>query len=127
MNLFHMVVLMVGLLLFLGVFATRGYGLYLAYAKGDLIERHLKNCSSYLVHPPYLPSGLRGKITRMGSIAGIFLYARFFIRKGVVSQQDIDNFPADLRRKILAWSWSTLALLGAMAVFAFLIEFDLLK
>jgi hypothetical protein len=66
-----------------------------------------------LARSPALPSfnkvwrgnSLRSKVMLISMVSALFIWPKYFIKRGWLDVQDYDAFPASLRRKILISSW----------------------
>lgn len=91
--------------------------LHMAYTKMDLMLEHLKNCSAIMVRAPLRHGGPWGKLLLVGGISGIVTFPSFYLKRGELSSEDLNHFPAALKRKLAIMQWSVIGLLG----FAFLL------
>ncbi|POA64761.1 hypothetical protein [Pseudomonas sp. GW531-T4] len=101
----------------LGVFVWIGVALHMAYTKLDELLDHLKNCSAIMVRAPLRHGGPWGKLLLIGGISGIVTFPGFYLKRGELSAEDLNNFPAPFKRKLVVLQWSVIGLLG----FAFLL------
>ncbi|HWT69236.1 MAG TPA: hypothetical protein VN214_09015 [Pseudomonas sp.] len=106
----------VGLTIFGGALIVFGIALYLGYTKGNVISDHFKNSSSVITIPARMDKGLRGKTRLVYSVSTVVTFPRFFLKRGLVSAEDIDKFPNDLRCKLVVLQWSLLTLLTGSIV-----------
>ncbi|MCW8274449.1 hypothetical protein IMF27_01075 [Pseudomonas sp. PCH199] len=100
-----------GLLVFGGAIIIFGVAIYLGYTKGEVLSEHFKNSSSLITVPARIDKGLRGKTRLVYSVSSVVTFPRFFLKHGIVSAEDIENFPRDLRRKLVVLQWSLLTAL----------------
>jgi len=100
-----------GLVLWIGVC------LHLAYTKMDLMLEHLKNCSAIMTRAPLRHGGPWGKLLLVGGISGIVTFPNFYLKRGELSSEDLANFPAPLKRKLVVLQWSVISLLLVMISF----------
>jgi len=100
-----------GLVLWIGVC------LRLAYTKMDLMLEHLKNCSAIMTRAPLRNGGPWGKLLLVGGISGIVTFPNFYLKRGELSPEDLANFPAPLKRKLVVLQWSVISLLLVMISF----------
>ncbi|VVQ11337.1 hypothetical protein PS918_05335 [Pseudomonas fluorescens] len=106
-----------GLLVFGDALVVFGVAIYMGYTKGDVLSEHFKNSSSLITVPARIDKGLRGKTRLVYSISSVVTFPRFFLKYGIVSAEDLENFPRDLRRKLVALQWALLtALAGIMTL-----------
>ncbi|MGY2292472.1 hypothetical protein ACW9H6_22195 [Pseudomonas sp. SDO528_S397] len=108
--------LTVGLLSFSGIFICLGVALHMAYTKIDLMLEHLKNCSAVRVHIPLRNGGPWGKLLLVGWIAGVVTFPRGYLKNGSANIEDLNNFPAPLKQKLVAIKWSAIMLLAVLVL-----------
>lgn len=96
----------------LGVLIWIGVALHMGYTKIDIILKHLKNCSAILVKAPLRHGGPWGKLLLIGGISGIITFPGFCLKRGELSTEDLNNFPAPLKRKLAILQWSIIGLLS---------------
>ncbi|CAI8856719.1 DUF1206 domain-containing protein [Pseudomonas chlororaphis] len=101
----------------LGILVWIGVALHMAYTKMDELLDHLKNCSAIMVRAPLRHGGPWGKLLLIGGISGIVTFPGFYLKRGELSTEDLNNFPAPFKRKLAVLQWSVIGLLG----FAFLL------
>ncbi|MEB0039943.1 MULTISPECIES: hypothetical protein [unclassified Pseudomonas] len=106
--------LCVGLVNFGGIFIWLGIASYLAYAKMDLMLGHMKNSQMVMMRVFLIHTGLWGRLHVFGLIMGLMVIPGIALRKGVVSAEDLKNFPADLKRKLIVMLWVNWALILVM-------------
>ncbi|MFI8482533.1 hypothetical protein ACIGCM_18355 [Pseudomonas sp. NPDC078700] len=119
------VFLAVGLIDFAGIFICLGVALHMAYTKMDLMLVHLKNCSAVMAHAPLRHGGPWGKLLLVGWIAGAVTFPKYYLKHGGVSIEDLNGFPAQLKRKLVAMKWASIGLFLVMAVLAVVVKLDL--
>jgi hypothetical protein len=109
--------LILGLVIFAGALIIFGVVVYLGHTKGDAMSEYFKNSSSVITISKRIDPGLRGKIRLICSASSVVTFPRFFLKHGLVSAEDIDQFPKDLRRKLVVLQWALLtALAGIMTL-----------
>lgn len=107
--------------IFLGIFIGFVITLYLYYTKMDEMLGYFKNSPS--VTAPLKHSGLMGKMRAVSNIASLLTFPG--LRKySSVSEEDIDNFPPLLRRKLVILYRAMLVLLFAMLIFGAAVKLD---
>ena len=106
--------LAVGLIDFGGIFLWIGVCLHLAYTKMDLMLDHLKTSSLLNTFVPLRQGGPWGKLVLVGSISSIVTFPGFHLRRGSVNAEDLQGFPAALKRKLVILQWTGLVLLVIM-------------
>ena len=107
-------------LVFICMFACLGVGLHIYYTKKDLIIEHMKNSSA--VHSPTGAGGLREKLQFVGGVSTALTFSRFYLKHGMISADDLENFPKPLRRKLIVLQWTGMGSLIAMALLLVLSE-----
>lgn len=93
--------LCVALIDFGGIFVCIGTSLHLAYTKMDLMLDHLKNSPLIMKHKMLIKSGPRARMIAMGVITGLLTSPSTYVQNGWACAEDLENFPGDLRRKLL--------------------------
>jgi hypothetical protein len=114
-------ILWVGLIGFGGVFAFLGIALHLAYTKMDMMLDHLKNCPAVMIRAPFKNGGPGGRLFVLGAIMGLMTVPRLYLRDGGASAEDLKNFPADLKRKLIILhrtGWVLLLVMCGLGVYA---------
>lgn len=97
-----------------GMFVWIVIALHIGYAKMDEILCHLKNCTAVTVRTPLRSGGPLGKLLLVGGISGIVTFPGIYLKHGGVSIQDLNQFPAPLKRKLARLQWSAIGLLSCM-------------
>ncbi|POA29196.1 MULTISPECIES: hypothetical protein [unclassified Pseudomonas] len=93
-----------------------GIALYIAHTKMDLILEHLKNSSAGTKLAALKQGGVWGRLLLVGGASGLVTFANFYIRRGTLSTEDVNNFPGPLKQKLVLVQWSAIGLLSAMTV-----------
>lgn len=119
------VFLAVGLIDFGGIFVWIGVCLHIAYTKMELMLDHLKNSSMLSSLTPLRHGGPWGKLVLVGSISGALTFPRFYLKRGSVSAEDLHNFPASLKRKLVILQWIGIGLLLTMVSIAVVVKLGL--
>ena len=105
-----------GLIVFGGALVVFGVALHLGYTKGDVMSEHFQNSSPLITVAVRIDKGLRGKTRMVYSISSVVTFPRFFLKYGIVTAEDLNNFPHDLRRKLVALQWTLLGVLAGMVL-----------
>lgn len=121
------VFLVLGLSIFGGAVFCIGLSLHMAYTKMELMLEHLKNCSIVRTHAPLKYGGPWGKLMLIGWIAGVFAFPEYYLKRGQASLNDLNNFPANLRKKLVMLKWASLVLFAAMIILFIFRKSGLLK
>ena len=121
------VFLVLGLSIFGGAFFCIGISLHMAYTKMDFMLEHLKNCSIVKARSPLKYGGPWGRLMLIGWIAGLFTFPEYYLKRGEASAEDLNNFPVDLRKKLVMLKMASFVLMAALVVLFFLRESGLLK
>ncbi|MBV7512915.1 hypothetical protein [Pseudomonas sp. PDM25] len=100
----------------LGLFIWIGICLHLAYARMDEMLERLKNCSAVMNRAPLRHAGPWGKLLLVGGISGIVTFPGIYLKHGGVSIEDLNSFPAPLKKKLAVLQWGVILLLAAMFV-----------
>lgn len=95
----------------LGAFVWIGIALQMAYTKMDELLDLLKNCPAIMARAPLRHGGPWGKLLLIGGISGIVTFPGFYLKRGELSADDLNHFPAPLRRKFALMQWSVIGLL----------------
>jgi hypothetical protein len=90
--------------------------LYFGYTKTELLIGHFKNSSSTITNTVRIHTGPWGKLQLVGSACGVLTFPSFYIKHGILSAEDFDNFPRPLRRKLVALQWSVIGSFAALAI-----------
>ena len=127
MNTAEFVVGYLSALVIVCMFVWIGIALHMAYTKMDLMLEHLKNGSAIMNQAPLRHGGPWGKLLLIGGISGIVTFPGFYLKRGGLSAEDLNNFPAPLKRKLALIQWSVIGLLSAMTLLALIGKSGLLK
>ncbi|WP_392888058.1 hypothetical protein ACF6ZU_25270 [Pseudomonas migulae] len=119
------VYLAIGLIDFIGAFISIGISLHLAYTKMDVMLNHLKNCPAVMIRAPFRNGGPWGNMFLLGAIMGVMTTPRLYLRDGGACAEDLKNFPADLKRKLIILQWTGWGLLLVMFGLAAVAELEL--
>nr|WP_180205843.1 hypothetical protein [Pseudomonas sp. SbOxS1]NYU06010.1 hypothetical protein [Pseudomonas sp. SbOxS1] len=114
-------VMLVGLYIWIGI------TLYLGYTKGEEMSAYFKRSSSLITLYTNKHKGPFGKLQLVGGIAGVVTFPRFFIKRGIASAEDVENFPLPFRRKLIILQWSVIGLLTTLVFLVSLWESGVLK
>ena len=117
--------LCVGLIDFGGLFIWIGIALHLAYTRMDLMLVHLKNCPAVMSRVFLIGTGPWGRLHVFGLIMGLMVVPSVFLRNGAASAEDLKNFPAALKHKLVVMQWASWVRLLVMCGIAAVAEFDL--
>jgi hypothetical protein len=110
-----------GLVVFGGALVVFGVALHLGYTKGDVMSEHFQNSSPLITVSVRIDKGLRGKTRLVYSISSVVTFPRFFLKCGLVTAEDIDNFPHDLRRKLVLLQWILLGVVAGMVLLGLIV------
>lgn len=124
LSLVDKIFLTIGIIDFGGIFIWMGVCWYLAYTKMDLMLDHLKNCPAIMATASLRREGPLGVLMLVGEISGIFVYPGLYLKRGGMSTEDLDNFPAPLKRKLAILHWCNLVLLLVMLCLGALVMLD---
>ena len=111
--------LCIGLIDFGGMFIWFGVALHLAYTRMDEMLERLKNCSAIMRRAPLRYGGPWGKLLLVGGISGIVTFPGLYLKHGGVSVEDLNNFPAHLKRKLAVMQWILWGLITVMFLLFF--------
>ena len=114
-----------GLIDFGGAFVCIGVALHMAYTKMDVMLRHLKNSSSVMALAPLRQGGPWGKLLLVGGISGMVTFPNFYVKRGRLSADDLNSFPAPLKRRLVALQWCVIGLLLVMVGLAAVVKLGL--
>jgi hypothetical protein len=119
----------IGLLYFAAAIVWITVALHMAYTKMDRILEHLKNCTAIMVRAPLRHGGPWGRLMLIGGISGIVTFPNFYLKRGELCPEDLEKFPANLKRKLAVLQWTLLGLLlgllFVMRCLAAIANFDL--
>ncbi|MPR03130.1 hypothetical protein F0169_14240 [Pseudomonas sp. MAFF 212408] len=85
--------------------------MHLAYTKMELMLSHLKNCPAVMIRAPFKSAGTWGRMFVLGAIMGVMTVPRLYLRDGGASSEDLKNFPARLKRKLIVVHWGGVSFL----------------
>ncbi|WP_223526710.1 hypothetical protein [Pseudomonas sp. BF-B-26] len=104
----------------LGLFILLGVALHLAYTKMDTMLSHLNNCPAVMVREPFKNGGPWGRLFLLSGIIGVVTAPHIYLRDGGASAEDLMNFPALLKRRLILIKRGAWGLLCAMGAFVLL-------
>ncbi|MDB5983977.1 MAG: hypothetical protein JWQ69_4992 [Pseudomonas sp.] len=114
------IMLCAGLIGFSGLFIFIGAALHLAYTQIDMMVDRLKNCPAVTIRAFLIKAGPWGRLHVLGVMMGLMITPRIFLRSGGASTEDLKNFPADLKRKLIVLHWfgwtAFLMIVGVVAI-----------
>ena len=116
-----------GLIVFGGALVVFGVALHLGYTKGDALSEHFQNSSPLITVSARIDTGLRGKTRLVYSISSVVTFPRFFLKRGMVTAEDLDNFPHDLKRKLVVLQWTLLGVLSGMVLLGLIVMSGILR
>ena len=97
----------VGLVAMIGLFLSLCWIFASSYLLTERIEKHLGKSKFVAINREGLSGlGLQGTVIRNCSIALMFLIPKFCERRGLIEENELENLPLDLKRKLLA-PWIT--------------------
>jgi hypothetical protein len=99
----------------------------LAYTKGDVFSEHFQNSSPLITVSARIDPGLRGKTRLVYSISSVVTFPRFFLKCDLVTAEDMDNFPHDLRRKLVLLQWTLLGIVAGMVLLGLIAMLGILR
>ena len=108
------IVLVIGLIYFVGAFISIGISLHLAYTKMDVMLNHLQNCPAVMIRAPLRNAGPWGNMLLLSAIMGVMTTPKIYLRDGGANAEDLKNFPADLKQKLIVLQWTGWGLLLVM-------------
>jgi hypothetical protein len=111
--------ILVGIVDVVAIFVWLGIALYVAYNKMDMMLGHLKNCSAVTMRTPFKNGGPGGRLFLLGAIIGLMTMPHIYLRHGVANAEDLQNFPPDLKRKLIILQtvgWALMLVMIGMAV-----------
>ncbi|PTR26982.1 hypothetical protein C8K63_103236 [Pseudomonas sp. GV085] len=116
-----------GLIVFGGALVVFGVALHLGYTKGDALSEHFQNSSPLITVSARIDAGLRGKTRLVYSISSVVTFPQFFLKHGMVTAEDLDNFPHDLRQKLVVLQWTLLGVLSGMVLLGLIVMSGILR
>lgn len=87
---------------FLGAFIMIGAHLYWIRTHLNEALAHLKNSPIVNQQRAFLYFGIWGKMALLGGIAGFLTYSGYFIKRGLLDADEVNNFPEPLKKKLIA-------------------------
>lgn len=115
----------IGLIYFAAALVWITVALHMAYTKMDWMLEQLKNCTAIMVRAPLKHGGPWGRLMLIGGISGIVTFPNFYLKRGELCPEDLEKFPANLKRKLAVLQWTLLGLLFVMCCLAAIVRFDL--
>lgn len=106
--------LFIGVVDLTGLFAGIGYMLFLANTKMDILQNCFKNSWGVAGVNSFKYGGAWGKIMMIGRISGYVTFSTFYIKRGILSADDLREVPASLKRNLIALQWFGIILLIVM-------------
>lgn len=98
--------------------------LFLANTKMDILQSCFKNSWGVTGGSAFEYSGVWGRIMIIGRISGCVTFSTFYIKRGILSADDLKELPASLKRKLIALQWIGIILLIVMFGLAFIAELN---
>ncbi|MFY0732402.1 hypothetical protein [Pseudomonas sp. NFX15] len=114
-------------LVIVGLFIWNGVMLYIAYTKMDLMLDHCRKSVSIMGIASLGHAGPWGKLMLVGGISGFLTFPGFYLKRGCIDADDVNNFPESLRRQLVALHWTVIGLFILMAVLVSLSKSGVLK
>lgn len=116
--------LVIGVIDISGMLAGIGYMLFLAKTKMDVLQRCFKNSWGVTGPDAFQYSGAWGRVMIIGRISGYVTFSTFYIKRGILSADDLKKLPVSLKRKLIALQWIGIALLVVMFGLALMAELN---
>ena len=116
--------LVIGVIDISGMFAGIGYMLFLANTKMDVLQRCFKNSWGVTEPDAFQYGGAWGRVMIIGRISGYVTFSTFYIKRGILSADDLKKLPVSLKRKLIALQWVGIALLVVMFGLALMAELN---
>ncbi|AVO56712.1 hypothetical protein [Pseudomonas chlororaphis] len=85
--------------------------LYTSYTRMDEMLKHLSNCRAIQIRKPLMGKDPFGRLFMMGTIAGVLLTPKLYLKDGGADPDDIAKFPKHLKR-VIAIQYGLLVLAG---------------
>ncbi|MGE8154887.1 hypothetical protein ACQKP5_27030 [Pseudomonas vancouverensis] len=95
-------------------FICIGIALFLGHTKGDLMSKHFKSNASFLTIGLYRRTSFYGRVHFILGISSVLTFPGFFLKRGLVSADEIRSFPLKLKRQLIMLQWSGIGLVIAM-------------
>jgi hypothetical protein len=125
LNTADIVFLAVGLIDFGGAIVCIGVALHMAYTKMDVLLDHFKHSPAVIALTPLRHGGPWGKLLIVGGISGFVTFPVFYIKRGSISAEDINNLPAPIKCKFIVLQWCVIVFLLVMLGLAVVVEFNI--
>ena len=103
----------------LSLLIWNGMALRIGYTQMDLMLSHLKRSSAVTALASLRHGGPWGVLLLVGGIAGFVAFPDFYIKRGTIDADDINNFPAKLRTKLTRLYRVVILLLSCMGILLF--------
>ncbi|MGY4659956.1 MULTISPECIES: hypothetical protein [Pseudomonas] len=91
-----------GCITFLGAFIMIGVHLYWIRTHLNEALAYFKNSKIVNQQRAFLYFGTWGKMALIGGIAGFLTYSGYFIKRGLLDADEVNNFPEPLKKKLIA-------------------------
>ena len=98
------------------LFIWIGVALSMAYTRMDTMLDHLKKSPCAMSIASLSHGGPWGKLLLIGGVSGFITFPGFYLKRGRISAEDINNFPVPLRRQLVALQWTVIGLFAALAL-----------
>ncbi len=100
----------------LSLLIWNGMALRIGYTQMDLMLSHLKKSSAVTALASLRHGGPWGVLLLVGGIAGFVAFPDFYIKRGTIDADDINNFPAKLKTKLTRLYRVVILLLSCMGI-----------
>jgi hypothetical protein len=114
LNTIDKVFLTVGLIDFGGAVICIGVALHMAYTKMDVLLDCFKTSPAVRSLAALRHGGPWGRLLVVSGISGFVTFSGFYIKRGTISAEDINNLPPQIRNRLVVFQWCAIGLLVVM-------------
>ena len=100
----------------LSLIIWNGMALRIGYTQMDLMLSHLRRSSAVTALASLRHGGPWGVLLLVGGIAGFVAFPNFYIKRGTIDADDINNFPDKLKIKLTRLYRIVILLLSCMGI-----------
>jgi hypothetical protein len=116
-----------GVLALFSLFTGNVAALYFGYTEIESLLNHFKTSSPSITNAVNRHRSLRNRLQLVGSACVILTFSNFYIKHGILSRQDLENFPHSLRRKLVVLQWSVNTSFVVVALLTIALKTGILK
>jgi len=108
-----------GLAIFVWIFIAIALLLHTAYSRLDEMAAHLPNCKALAFRLPMKHGGPAARLFLLGTIGGIILLPKSYLKDGGADIEDIRRFPPHLKKRLaIQYTICTTSVLAMIVLWA---------